>query len=79
MTALVDFIALRIDGNRFCMIKYLFLFVGWLSSLCMMYFIGFHMQKQGMVKEGEEVALLQSGRQPIWRFQSTHNIQVRQA
>ena len=34
------------------------------------------MQKQGMVKEGEEVALVQSGRQPIWRFQSTHNIQV---
>ncbi|XP_050254692.1 plastidial pyruvate kinase 2-like isoform X1 [Quercus robur] len=33
------------------------------------------LQKQGMVKEGEEVALLQSGRQPIWRFQSTHNIQ----
>nr|KYP42036.1 hypothetical protein KK1_036599 [Cajanus cajan] len=33
--------------------------------------------KQGMVKEGEEVALVQSGRQPIWRFQSTHNIQVR--
>ncbi|XP_075649235.1 plastidial pyruvate kinase 2 isoform X2 [Castanea sativa] len=33
--------------------------------------------RQGMVKEGEEVALLQSGRQPIWRFQSTHNIQVR--
>ncbi|XP_072995851.1 plastidial pyruvate kinase 2 [Typha latifolia] len=33
--------------------------------------------KQGMVKEGEEVALLQSGRQPIWRSQSTHNIQVR--
>lgn len=35
------------------------------------------LQKQGMVKAGEEVALLQSGRQPIWRFQSTHNIQVR--
>ncbi|XP_050254689.1 plastidial pyruvate kinase 2 isoform X3 [Quercus robur] len=35
--------------------------------------------RQGMVKEGEEVALLQSGRQPIWRFQSTHNIQVRKA
>ncbi|XP_075649234.1 plastidial pyruvate kinase 2 isoform X1 [Castanea sativa] len=35
------------------------------------------LRKQGMVKEGEEVALLQSGRQPIWRFQSTHNIQVR--
>ncbi|KAE8077812.1 hypothetical protein FH972_016338 [Carpinus fangiana] len=37
------------------------------------------LKNQGMVKEGEEVALLQSGRQPIWRFQSTHNIQVRQA
>ncbi|XP_054790843.1 plastidial pyruvate kinase 2-like [Prosopis cineraria] len=36
------------------------------------------LQKQGMVKEGEEVALVQSGRQPIWRSQSTHNIQVRQ-
>ncbi|OWM79611.1 hypothetical protein CDL15_Pgr023023 [Punica granatum] len=35
------------------------------------------LQNQGMVKEGEEVALVQSGRQPIWRFQSTHNIQVR--
>ncbi|GLT60943.1 hypothetical protein SLA2020_336820 [Shorea laevis] len=37
------------------------------------------LKKQGMVKEGEEVALVQSGRQPIWRFQSTHNIQVRKA
>ncbi|KAG9141721.1 hypothetical protein Leryth_026138 [Lithospermum erythrorhizon] len=36
------------------------------------------LQKQGMVKEGEQVALVQSGLQPIWRFQSTHNIQVRQ-
>ncbi|KAF4352357.1 hypothetical protein F8388_024469 [Cannabis sativa] len=35
------------------------------------------LRDQGMVKEGEEVALVQSGRQPIWRFQSTHNIQVR--
>ncbi|KAL2558672.1 Plastidial pyruvate kinase 2 [Forsythia ovata] len=35
------------------------------------------LQKQGMVKEGEQVALVQSGRQPIWRFESTHNIQVR--
>lgn len=35
------------------------------------------LQKQGMTKEGEEVALVQSGRKPIWRFQSTHNIQVR--
>ncbi|RDX63475.1 Plastidial pyruvate kinase 2, partial [Mucuna pruriens] len=35
------------------------------------------LQEQGMVKEGEEIALVQSGRQPIWRFQSTHNIQVR--
>ncbi|GAB2265128.1 putative protein kinase YGL059W [Dionaea muscipula] len=35
------------------------------------------LQKQGMVKEGEEVALVQSGKQPIWRSPSTHNIQVR--
>ncbi|XP_073130377.1 plastidial pyruvate kinase 2 [Henckelia pumila] len=35
------------------------------------------LKNQGMVKEGEPVALVQSGRQPIWRFQSTHNIQVR--
>ncbi|GFP81048.1 plastidial pyruvate kinase 2 [Phtheirospermum japonicum] len=34
------------------------------------------LQKQGMVKAGEQVALVQSGRQPIWRFQSTHNIQA---
>ncbi|OIV98872.1 hypothetical protein TanjilG_21703 [Lupinus angustifolius] len=34
------------------------------------------LQKQGMVKEGE-VALVQSGWQPIRRFQSIHNIQVR--
>uniref|UniRef100_A0A0E0JLZ6 Pyruvate kinase n=1 Tax=Oryza punctata TaxID=4537 RepID=A0A0E0JLZ6_ORYPU len=36
-----------------------------------------YLLKHGMVKEGEEVALVQSGRQPIWRSQSTHNIQVR--
>ncbi|KAJ4806744.1 Pyruvate kinase [Rhynchospora pubera] len=36
-----------------------------------------YLLKNGMVKEGDEVALLQSGRQPIWRSQSTHNIQVR--
>ncbi|KAJ6850842.1 plastidial pyruvate kinase 2 [Iris pallida] len=36
-----------------------------------------YLQNHGMVKEGEEVALVQSGRQPIWRSHSTHNIQVR--
>ncbi|XXG89933.1 hypothetical protein AAC387_Pa12g1818 [Persea americana] len=36
-----------------------------------------YLQNQGMVKEGEEIALVQSGRKPIWRSQSTHNIQVR--
>lgn len=36
-----------------------------------------YLVKHGMVKQGEEVALLQSGKQPIWRSQSTHNIQVR--
>ncbi|KAL7146220.1 hypothetical protein ABFS83_06G025800 [Erythranthe nasuta] len=35
------------------------------------------LKKQGMVKEGEQVALVQSGRQPIWRFKSTHNIQFK--
>ncbi|XP_042436847.1 plastidial pyruvate kinase 2-like [Zingiber officinale] len=35
------------------------------------------LQKLGMVKEGEQVALVQSGRKPIWRSQTTHNIQVR--
>nr|GMC80127.1 uncharacterized protein LOC109179062 [Ipomoea batatas] len=34
-------------------------------------------KKQGMVKEREQVALVQSGTQPIWRLQSTHNIQLR--
>ncbi|CAN1751352.1 Plastidial pyruvate kinase 2 [Linum perenne] len=36
------------------------------------------LKNHGLVKQGEEVALVQSGKQPIWRFQSTHNIQVRQ-
>lgn len=35
------------------------------------------LKKRDMVKEGEEVALVQSGRQPIWRSESTHHIQVR--
>jgi len=35
------------------------------------------LQKLGMLKEGEQVALVQSGRQPIWRSESTHHIQVR--
>ncbi|KAM1183823.1 hypothetical protein ACFX19_002131 [Malus domestica] len=35
------------------------------------------LKEQGLVKPGEEVALVQSGRQPIWRLQSTHKIQVR--
>jgi pyruvate kinase len=38
---------------------------------------GHVIQKRGMVKDGEEVALVQSGRQPIWRSESTHYIQVR--
>ncbi|XP_020577583.1 plastidial pyruvate kinase 2 [Phalaenopsis equestris] len=36
-----------------------------------------YLQKQGMLKEGEQVALVQSGRKPIWRSQSTHNIQIK--
>ncbi len=34
-------------------------------------------QKRGMVQDGEEVALVQSGRQPIWRSEYSHHIQVR--
>ncbi|KAK1320263.1 Plastidial pyruvate kinase 2 [Acorus calamus] len=37
--------------------------------------LGQAFKKQSMVKEGEEIALVQSGRQSIWRSQSTHNIQ----
>eukprot|EP00475_Leptophrys_vorax_P006092 TRINITY_DN13738_c0_g1_i1.p1 TRINITY_DN13738_c0_g1~~TRINITY_DN13738_c0_g1_i1.p1 ORF type:complete len:621 (+),score=40.48 TRINITY_DN13738_c0_g1_i1:24-1865(+) len=33
--------------------------------------------RRGMVEPGEDVALVQSGRQPIWRSESTHHIQVR--
>jgi pyruvate kinase len=36
------------------------------------------LQKRGMVQEGEEIALVQSGRQPIWRSEYSHHIQVRQ-
>ncbi|CAN6443893.1 unnamed protein product [Victoria cruziana] len=35
------------------------------------------LKSYGMVKEGEQIALLQSGRQPIWRSHTTHDIQVR--
>ncbi|MCO5592156.1 hypothetical protein L7F22_046152 [Adiantum nelumboides] len=35
------------------------------------------LQKRGLLKAGEEVALVQSGRTPIWRTESTHHIQVR--
>ncbi|XP_042031306.1 plastidial pyruvate kinase 2-like [Salvia splendens] len=35
------------------------------------------LQKQGLVKEGEHIAVVQSGKQPIWRSESTHNIQLR--
>lgn len=36
-----------------------------------------YLQQRGMIKEGEQIALVQSGRQPIWRSHSTHSIQVR--
>ncbi|XAR70603.1 Pyruvate kinase [Bertholletia excelsa] len=32
---------------------------------------------KGLLKEGENVTLVQSGAQPIWRRESTHHIQVR--
>ncbi|EFJ08413.1 hypothetical protein SELMODRAFT_428921 [Selaginella moellendorffii] len=35
------------------------------------------LQNRGLIKGGEQVALVQSGKQPIWRSESTHHIQVR--
>ncbi|KAH6803367.1 plastidic pyruvate kinase beta subunit 1 [Perilla frutescens var. frutescens] len=35
------------------------------------------LQKHGLVKEGEQIAVVQSGKQPIWRSESRHNIQLR--
>lgn len=35
------------------------------------------LKEKGLVREGDEVAILQSGLQPIWRDDSTHVIQVR--
>eukprot|EP01018_Ginkgo_biloba_P032946 Gb_25565 [translate_table: standard] len=35
------------------------------------------LQGWGMLKEGEDIAIVQSGRQAIWRSRSTHHIQVR--
>ncbi|KAI5076322.1 hypothetical protein GOP47_0008387 [Adiantum capillus-veneris] len=37
------------------------------------------LQKRGLLKEGEEITLVQSGQTPIWRSESTHLIQVRRA
>lgn len=35
------------------------------------------LQDKGHVVEGDHVTLVQSGAQPIWRKESTHQIQVR--
>lgn len=37
------------------------------------------LQKRGLLKVGEEITIVQSGRTPIWRSESTHLIQVRKA
>jgi pyruvate kinase len=36
------------------------------------------LKSRGFLKGGQQVAIVQSGRQPIWRAASTHAIQVRQ-
>lgn len=36
------------------------------------------LKRRGFVKGGQLVAIVQSGRQPIWRSSSTHSIAVRQ-
>jgi hypothetical protein len=35
------------------------------------------LKSRGHVRGGQQVAIVQSGRQPIWRSASTHAIQVR--
>lgn len=35
------------------------------------------LRRRGYVRAGQQVAIVQSGRQPIWRSASTHTIQVR--
>ena len=35
------------------------------------------LKQRGYVRGGQQVAIVQSGRQPIWRSASTHAIQVR--
>lgn len=35
------------------------------------------LKRRGLVEGGQQVAIVQSGRQPIWRSASTHAIQVR--
>ncbi|KAJ7534293.1 hypothetical protein O6H91_13G088400 [Diphasiastrum complanatum] len=35
------------------------------------------LQKQGKLKAGQDVIIVQSGKQPIWRSNSSHHIQVR--
>lgn len=36
------------------------------------------LQSKGHLHEGQYVTLVQSGAQPIWREESTHQIQVRE-
>jgi hypothetical protein len=36
------------------------------------------LKARGFLTGGQQVAIVQSGRQPIWRAASTHAIQVRQ-
>lgn len=36
------------------------------------------LKKRKLLQGGQQVAIVQSGRQPIWRSASTHNISVRQ-
>ena len=35
------------------------------------------LKRRGFLEGGQQVAIVQSGRQPIWRTASTHNISVR--
>ena len=48
-----------------------------LTCYCVFFRAIAELKARGYVKGGQQVAIVQSGRQPIWRSASTHAIQVR--
>lgn len=69
------------SGDIWMKSRNILLFLGLLSHVFLLVLILVNCvgskQKKGMVQDGEEVALVQSGKQPIWRSEYSHHIQVR--